>query len=560
MKLATKFKYGKAVLPMLKKLLAVLLVVSMLMTGLAFAETAETEVEHQPVVVLYTNDVHCGIEDAIGYAGLAAYEKAYEKLGYEVILVDNGDAIQGGPIGTLSKGEYIIDIMNAVGYDIATIGNHEFDYGMDVFMSLREKAEFPYISANFCDLEGNTILDPYVIKELGGWKVAFVGASTPETFTKSTPTYFQDEEGNYIYSFCQGEDGANLYAAVQKAVDAARAEGAEIVVAMSHLGTDGSSVPYTSSDLIVNTTGINVVLDGHSHSVWEMELVQNAAGEDVILSSTGTKLNNVGSLVIEAGEDQTPVLTTALHSESLFQDEEAEAFIATVKAQYEETLNQVVATTAVDLTTKDPATGERAVRTAETNLGDLCADAYRVVLGADVAFVNGGGVRADIPAGDITYGQILSVHPFGNMACLMEVSGQQILDALEMASRDVPDECGGFLQVSGLSYEINVGVESSVVVDDAGSFVEVAGERRVQNVLVAGEPIDPEATYTLASHNYMLKSGGDGLNMFQGDVLLQDEVLIDNQVLINYIVDTLGGVVGEEYADPYGQGRITIVE
>ena len=545
---------------MLKKLLAVLLVVSMLMTGLAFAETAETEVEHQPVVVLYTNDVHCGIEDAIGYAGLAAYEKAYEKLGYEVILVDNGDAIQGGPIGTLSKGEYIIDIMNAVGYDIATIGNHEFDYGMDVFMSLREKAEFPYISANFCDLEGNPILDPYVIKELGGWKVAFVGVSTPETFTKSTPTFFQDEEGNYIYSFCQGEDGANLYAAVQKAVDAARAEGAEIVVAMSHLGTDGSSVPYTSSDLIVNTTGINVVLDGHSHSVWEMELVQNAAGEDVILSSTGTKLNNVGSLVIEAGEDQTPVLTTALHSESLFQDEEAEAFIATVKAQYEETLNQVVATTAVDLTTKDPATGERAVRTAETNLGDLCADAYRVVLGADVAFVNGGGVRADIPAGDITYGQILSVHPFGNMACLMEVSGQQILDALEMASRDVPDECGGFLQVSGLSYEINVGVESSVVVDDAGSFVEVAGERRVQNVLVAGEPIDPEATYTLASHNYMLKSGGDGLNMFQGDVLLQDEVLIDNQVLINYIVDTLGGVVGEEYADPYGQGRITIVE
>ena len=560
MKLATKFNYGKAVLPMLKKLLAVLLVVSMLMTGLAFAETAETEVEHQPVVVLYTNDVHCGIEDAIGYAGLAAYEKAYEKLGYEVILVDNGDAIQGGPIGTLSKGEYIIDIMNAVGYDIATIGNHEFDYGMDVFMSLREKAEFPYISANFCDLEGNPILDPYVIKELGGWKVAFVGASTPETFTKSTPTYFQDAEGNYIYSFCQGEDGANLYAAVQKAVDAARAEGAEIVIVMSHLGIDGSSVPYTSSDLIVNTTGINAVLDGHSHSEWEMELVKNAAGEDVILSSTGTKLNNVGSLVIEAGEDQTPVLTTALHSESLFQDEEAEAFIATVKAQYEETLNQVVATTAVDLTTKDPATGERAVRTAETNLGDLCADAYRVVLGADVAIVNGGGVRADIPAGDITYGQILSVHPFGNMACLIEATGQQILDALEMASRDVPDECGGFLQVSGLSYEINVGVESSVVVDDAGSFVEVAGERRVQNVLVAGEPIDPEATYTLASHNYMLKSGGDGLNMFQGDTLLQDEVLIDNQVLINYIVDTLGGVVGEEYSDPYGQGRITIVE
>ena len=544
---------------MLKKLLAVLLVVSMLMTGFALAEE-ELPAEHQPVVILYTNDVHCGIEDAIGYAGLAAYEKAYEKLGYEVVLVDNGDAIQGGPIGTLSKGAYIIDIMNAMGYDIATIGNHEFDYGMDVFMSLREKAEFPYISANFCDLEGNPILDPYVIKELGGWKVAFVGASTPETFTKSTPTFFQDAEGNYIYDFCQGEDGAKLYAAVQKAVDAARAEGAEIVIVMSHLGTDASSVPYTSSDLIVNTTGINAVLDGHSHSEWEMELVKNAAGEDVILSSTGTKLNNVGSLVIGVGDEDAPVLTSALHSESLFQDEEAEAYIATVKAQYEETLNQVVATTAVDLTTKDPATGERAVRNSETNLGDLCADAYRMVLGADIAFVNGGGVRADIPAGDITYGQILSVHPFGNMACLIEVSGQQVLDALEMASRDVPNECGGFLQVSGLTYEINVGVESSVVVDDKGSFVEVAGERRVQNVLVDGQPIDPEATYTLASHNYMLKSGGDGMSMFQGSTILQDEVLIDNQVLINYIVDTLGGVVGEEYSDPYGQGRITIIE
>ena len=183
-----------------------------------------------------------------------------------------------------------------------------------------------------------------------------------------------------------------------------------------------------------------------------------------------------------------------------------------------------------------------------------------MVLGADVAFVNGGGVRADIPAGDITYGQILSVHPFGNMACLMEVTGQQVLDALEMSSRDVPNECGGFLQVSGLTYEINGGVESSVVVDDKGSFVEVAGERRVQNVLVNGEPIDPEATYTLASHNYMLKSGGDGTCMFQDCPVLIDESMLDNQVLINYITGTLGGVVGEEYAAPYGQGRIVAVE
>lgn len=537
---------------MLKKLLAVLMAVSMLISGFAFAEEAAEE--HPQVVVLYTNDVHCGIEDNIGYAGVAAYEAAYEKMGYEVILVDNGDSIQGGPIGTLSKGEYIIDIMNAIGYDVAAIGNHEFDYGMDQFMALKDKAEFPYVSANFCDMEGNPVLDGYVIKEVGDCAIAFVGVSTPETFTKSTPAYFQDAEGNYIYSFSQGEEGKNLYAAVQKAVDEAVAAGADHVVVMSHLGTDGSSVPYTSSDLIVNTTGIDVVLDGHSHSVWEQEVVLNAAGEEVLLSSTGTKLENLGALVFAA--DGT--ISTKLHTESIFKDEEAQAYINSVKAQYEETLNEVVATTEVELTIKDPATGERAVRSAETNLGDLCADAYRNLLGADIAFVNGGGVRAVIEAGEITYGEILNVHPFGNVACLIEVTGQEVLDALEMGVNALPDENGGFLQVSGLTYEVNTAIASPVVMNDEGEFVEVSGERRVSNVLVGGQPIDPEATYTLASHNYMLKSGGDGYSMFKGNTVLLDEVLIDNQVLINYIVDVLGGVVGEDYADPYGQGRIVI--
>ena len=540
---------------MIRKLLAVLLAVLMMLS--CFAVLAEEEEDlHQPVAILYTNDVHCGIDENIGYAGLAAYKKAYENLGYAVALVDNGDAIQGGPIGTLSKGEYIIDIMNEIGYDVAAIGNHEFDYGMDQFMYLRDLANFPYVSANFCDMNGEAVLDAYTILEVGDWNIAFVGASTPETFTKSTPAYFQDENGNFIYSFSQGSDGADLYAAIQKAVDDAVAEGADYVVCLSHLGTDGASSPYTSSEMINATTGIDVVLDGHSHSTWEMEKVLNAAGEEVILTSSGTKLENVGALLI----DETGALSTSLHDESLFQDEEFTAYIDSVKAQYEESLNEVVATTGVDLTTKDPATGERAVRSAETNLGDLCADAYRHVMGADIAFVNGGGVRADIPAGDITYGQILNVHPFGNMACLIETTGQQILDALEMGAKNLPDENGGFMQVSGLSYEIDMAVESSVVTDDTGAFIEVAGERRVKNVMVGDAPIDPAAAYTFASHNYMIKLGGDGFTMFMGDKILQDEVLIDNQVLINYIIDVLDGVVGEEYSDPYGQGRIVFAE
>ena len=542
----------------MRKILSCLLALALLLSGLtAFAEETATK----EAVVLYTNDVHCGIDENIGYAGLAAYRKAFEKAGYDTLLVDCGDAIQGGPVGTLSKGEYIIDIMNEVGYDVATIGNHEFDYGMDQFMALREKANFPYVSANFTDLEGKTVLDPYVIKEVAGHKIAFVGASTPETFTKSTPTYFQNENGEYIYDFCEGEDGKRLYAAVQKAVDDAREAGVDFVVVLSHLGIDGSSMPYTSSDLIVNTNGIDVVLDGHSHSTIEQEVVKNKDGEDVLLSSTGTKLASVGALTIAA--DGT--LSTKLHTESLFKNDETAAFVEGVKAQYGETLAKIVATSQVDLIVNDPTAvdGEgkaiRIIRSQETNLGDLCADAYRVVSGADIGVVNGGGIRAAIPAGDITFEQIISVHPFGNAMCVVETTGQQILDALEKSAANLPDENGGFWQVSGLTFTIDMSVPSTVVVDDKGSFVEVSGERRVKDVKVGGEDIDPAQTYTLASHNYMLKSGGDGFNMFQNDKLLQDEVMLDNQVLITYITESLGGVIGEEYAEPYGQGRITIV-
>ena len=546
---------------MLKRFLILSLALMMALSGLALAEEADAAASNG-VVILYTNDVHCAIDTNIGYAGVAAYEKAYEDAGYDVLLVDCGDAVQGAAVGTLSTGEYIVDIMNEVGYDVATIGNHEFDYGVDRFNELAELAEYPYVSANFTDLEGNTILSPYAVLEAGGYSIAFVGASTPETFSKSTPTYFQDEEGNFIYSFCGGNDGADLYAAVQAAVDDARAEGADYVVVLSHLGTEASSVPFTSTDLIANTSGIDVVLDGHSHSVWEMEIEQNKDGEDVVMSSTGTQLTALGSLMIDAEGN----LATQLHTETIFQDDETAAFIDGIEAQYADTLATVVATSDVDLTIYDPTETDadgnpiRLIRSQETNLGDLCADAYRAISGADIAFVNGGGIRDSIPAGDITYEQIIAVHPFGNALCVVEATGQEILDALEMSVRHVPDETGGFLQVSGLTFEVNMGVESSVVVDDADMFVEVAGDRRVQNVLVGGEPIDPEATYTLASHNYMLKSGGDGYTMFADNVLLQDEVMLDNQVLINYITESLGGVVGEEYSDPYGQGRITFVE
>ena len=552
----------------MKRILGLVLAMVMLLSlsGMAFAE-GEAALQ-QDVVVLFTSDAHCGIDQGFGYAGLAAIRQSLEEAGNHVVLVDNGDSIQGEPIGTMTTGEALIELMNTVGYDIAIPGNHEFDYGMDRFLELTEKANFPYISANF-NKEGELVFAPYVIKEFDGVKIAFVGVTTPKTITSSTPKYFQDEEGNFIYGFMQDETGEKLYTAVQSAVDAARGEGAAYVVALGHLGNEEACAPWTYADVIANTTGIDALLDGHSHDTDQVQM-ENKDGQTVLRSGCGTKLAGVGCLRI--GKDGK--LSTELF---LWNNKTAapallgirnDVYTAVKTAQdaLTEKLSEVVAQTAVELTINDPTAKKddgspiRIVRSQETNLGALCADAYRNLSGAQIAFVNGGGIRVSIKQGDITLNDILKVHPFGNAMCVIEASGQQILDALEWGARAVPSESGGFLQVSGLTYEIHSYVESSAKADENTMFAGVEGEYRVKNVMVGGEPLDLEKTYTLASHNYMLKNGGDGYSMFGGCKLLQDEVMLDNQVLINYITGSLGGVVGEEYAQPYGEGRIVIVE
>ena len=547
-----------------KKVLSMVLAGAMLCSSAApvFAANENTAADADDIVVLYTNDIHCTNDEGMAYAAIAGYKAQMEDaIGADnVTLVDNGDAIQGAVLGTLSDGEWIVDIMNEVGYDLAIPGNHEFDFGMDQFLDIaNNQADYQYLSCNFVDKDGTAVLDPYAMVTYGDTDIAYIGISTPETLSKSTPAFFQDENGNYIYGFCQGENGQELYDRVQDTVDAARADGADYVVALAHLGEDLQSQPWMSTDVIANTTGIDAVLDGHSHTVEPEKIVKNADGEDVVLSQTGTKADSIGQLTIDTatGEMNTELVPVANIATDSPAYTAAQSYIQRIQDKYHAVTEEVVAQTTVDLTVNDPATGERRVRSAETNLGDLCADAYREVMGADIGFVNGGGVRADIKAGDVTYGDIIAVHPFGNMACLAEVSGQQILDALELGSMYVGTaESGGFLQVSGLKYTINTQLPSSVVVDDTGAFVEVSGARRVS----AYEPLDPAATYTLASHNYMLKQGGDGFTMFGEDniKLLLDETMVDNEVLIDYLTENLDGVIGEEYADPYGQGRITI--
>lgn len=522
------------------------------------------------LVVLFTSDVHCGVDQGFTYVGLKAIKDKLIADGNQVILVDDGDSIQGEPIGTFTKGEAIIDLMNAVGYDIAIPGNHEFDYGMDNFFSLVKKADFPYISCNF-NKNGETLLAPFIVKEFGGIKVAFVGVTTPKTLTTSTPRYFQNSKGEFIYGFMQDETGEKLYEAVQDAVDCAKEEyAADYVVLMGHLGNEAEDEPYTSMDVITHTVGINVLIDGHSHDSDGMTVL-NAAGEPVLRQACGTKLDGVGYIRFSIKDLK---LETGLYTwadsknavEVLGIENSVTAKLSESVGALDDTLNEVVATTGSDLVIYDPVAKDdngksiRIVRRTETNLGDLCADAFRDQSGADIAIVNGGGIRVNIAKGDVTLRNILNTNPFGNMLTVIEVTGQQIIDALEWGCRLVPGENGGFPQVSGISFEINTSIDSTCTLDENGLFTGIAGKRRVQNVMVGDEPIDLKKTYTLASQNYILLDQGDGYTMFEGCKVLQDSVKLDNQVLMDYIVDTLGGVIGEEYSDPYGQGRIVAVE
>lgn len=522
----------------------------------------------EKIIILHTNDVHCqidqkknkdGIVTNIGYAGVLAYKKEMENLHgiNNVTLVDAGDAIQGGPIGTLSKGEYIVDIINYVGYDVACPGNHEFDYGMENFLKLStETSKANYICCNFRDLEGNPILSPYTLIKYGDLTIAYLGINTPESFTKSSPIYFQDENGNYIYDFAQGEKGQTLYKTVQKYVDEAIKEGANYVVAIGHLGDEGASEYWSSKSLIKNTYGIDIFIDGHSHEVYS-EILKNKKGKNVLLAQTGTKLQNLGKITINTKNKK---ITSEFISNYKAQDEDAVNYIEGIKNKFSDVLQEVIAKSSVTLTTLDPTTHKRAIRNSETNLGDFCADAYRAMVGADIAFANGGGIRADIEEGDITYEEIINVHPFGNEICMIETTGQDILDALEVGACEYPIENGGFLQVSGLSYTIDPSIPSSVVFNERGQFVKVDGKYRVTEVMVGNEPLVLNKTYTLASHNYMIKNGGDGYTMFMDDKMIKDSVVIDNGALINYITENLNGVISDEYKNPKGSGRIIIKE
>lgn len=519
-----------------------------------------TESGPKDVVILFTGDVHSAVDSGWTYSGVDVIRRELIAKGNNVVLADTGDSVQGEPLAAMTAGSANIELMNSLGYDVATIGNHEFDYGMEQFMKFVEMADFPYISCNF-NKSGELVFDPYIIKDAAGTKIAFVGISTPWTLKTSTPAHFMDVAGRYIYGFMQGNDGQDLYAAVQKAVDDARAAGADYVVAMAHLGNTAEDAPYTYADVLANTTGIDVLIDGHSHDT-DRVTMKNKAGKEVRRSACGTKLEAIGYVRITAEGE----ISTGLYKwdnddnavEVLGLDSAMNEACNKAKEKLGAKLAEVVASSEVDLPINDPATDIRIVRNQETAIGDLCADAYRHISGADIAFVNGGGIRSDFPKGDITREDILEVHPYGNMLSVCEATGREILDALEYSVHAWPAEFGGWLFPSGLRFEVHTNIKSGVKKDEAGMFVGIDGEYRVKNVYIGDEPLDPDKTYTVAGPNYMLRSMGDGYTMFADNVYTQDGIMLDVEVLIKYITEVLGGVIDDKYAE--SQGRIVFIE
>jgi len=519
-------------------------------------EQAQTTQPQKDIVILYTNDIHCSVDGDIGYAGIAALKKQYIAEGNDVVLVDAGDAIQGDTIGLISKGENIIRLMNATGYDLAVPGNHEFDYGALQFEKLTQLAEYPYLACNLTDAKtGELVFDSYRILDLDGVKVAFVGIMTPDTPSTTSIKRFEDENGEQMYDFGRDEQGEKLFSAVQTAVDAARAEGAEYVIAIGHLGMEKGIYPWGSADVINNTTGIDALIDGHSHTVEACQRVKNRDGDYVLCTQTGTKLERVGMLMISKAGN----ISTGFIQQVSEQDADVAALLDTVNAEFEESMKQIVGYTDAMLTVMQPDADPpvRIVRNAETNLGDLITDAYRETMGADVALMNGGGIRDNIAAGNVTMGDLQRVMPFGNQVCMIEVTGQQLLDALEVGLCLWPEENGSFMHVSGLTYQIDTSVDSHVLLDEDGMFVSVDGDYRAVNVTVGDEPLDPERSYKLAGIDYMLLQGGSGLSMFEGCKVLRNDGVSDLQVVVDYITENLGGVIGEAYAAPFGSERIT---
>ena len=574
---------------MLKRFLRVL-PLALLLALLALSAVGCSTEEKDTVTILYTNDVHAyidndagGTADGLTYATLSQLKNDLAEKGENVLLVDAGDHIQGSVYGAMDEGATVLSLMNGL-YDLATIGNHEFDYGVSRMLSLTESADFPYISCNFVETAtGKTVLPAYEILSAGNCKIAFVGITTPETIQNTAPVYFQDENGNFLYDVLEGEA---LYRAVEDAVRRAEAEGADYVIALAHLGVEEAST-YSAYTVIQNTSGLDAMIDGHSHTEMEKETVKDKNGKDVLLTQTGCYLNAIGKMTISPDGIDTVLIKSYEGAREEIKNE----WVSSVDAL----LGETIGTLYTPLVTHDEE-GKRLVRVTETNLGNFTADGYYYYIneadgvGCDIAFVNGGGLRAAVEAGSISYKDMKSVNPFGNVLCVVSLTGQDILNALEWGSRDTTgvageNENGAFLHAAGLIYTVDTTVPSTVEADSNEMFLGApTGAYRVKDVKVYDKatktylPLDLAKTYRVGGANFTIRQGGDGFTMLNG-ALVKDYIAEDYLALSSYVKafrDTTGDGIadlltensplyaytgfGLQYENKYGADRITVIK
>lgn len=536
-----------------KKLLSFAIVLCMFLScfsGVVFAKDTET------IVILYENDVHCAVE---GYSKLAAMKNELSEDYEYVGVVSSGDFVQGGTLGAVSRGEYVVSLMNLVGYDAVTLGNHEFDYKLARLNELVEWMNTKPISCNFQKIgENKSYFEPYSIVSYGDVDIAYIGITTPSALSSSSPAQFKDENGEYIYTF----NVDTLYDVVQANIDSAKEDGADYIIALSHIGYEEDPQYEDARDLIENTDGFDVVLDGHSHSVIENMKLTDEGGNEVVLTSTGTKFENIGKLTISGETIATELIETESYTNT---DASVDAKLAEINEAYSALGNRKIGESEIELITND-ADGNRLVRTTETNLGNLCADAIKTVTKADIAYVNGGGIRAPIEIGEVSFNDIFSVFPFNNQIVVAEMTGQKIRDMLEMSLMNYPAEDGSFPHVAGLTFSVNKSIPTSVKTDENTVFTGVDGEYRVYDIKVLNEntgeyePIKLDGTYSFASFNYFVLDQGGGMSMFDGVKILKNDGMLDVEALETYITENLGGVIGEEYAEVDNRITFTNIE
>ncbi len=514
-------------------------------------------------VILHTNDVHAGYADNIGYDGLVLYKKELEAFYDHVLLVDAGDAVQGTVIASLSNGTEIIRMMNRAGYDLAAPGNHEFDFGFDALEECSELLSCGYTCANFCTADGEPVFSPWKILEAGDLKIGFVATVTPYTFTQTSIRNIVNEVGEPMYDFLVDNTGDRLCDALQKRIDEVRANGADYVILLAHLGSDTKTPSIYSSNAVVGKlTGLDMVIDSHTHEVYNTR-IPDKEGRMIPVAQAGEKLKVVGQLTIYRDGHMEETLVELVPSVSgipselvqrkktdRYVDPEMKAFLDDITASYEPVLERKIGYNPADLVVWD---GVRDYNRAEENgLCDLVADSQRVLAGAQAAMVHAGSVRNNLSAGEITCKDVLNTLPYYNEIVKVSVSGQMILDALEFSVSFLPKRVGGFLQVSGISFSVNPDLGSSVQTDEKKQFICVEGDRRVHDVTIAGRALDPKAEYTLAINMFLL-TGGDGYTMFKEADILETMPLSDNEMLMKYIEENLGGVIPEKYGEPLGR-------